>query len=165
MRDIKFRGKDSYGRWIYGSQISLDANSGYVYICEPYEQASTLTPMQLIHMGTHSVDASTVGEFTGIYDKNGKPIYEGDIVLTQPYLTRPHSAHAKGKKFIGVVEKKSYVFENRLYGKQIYNSQWKITIREDMGSYRYSSWSDFWQCEVIGNIHDNPELVKKEQEV
>lgn len=84
MIDILFRAKrdvkSTSREWVYGSLISLDADNGYVFICEKYPYASSLPVMELIVRNTVLVDAETVCQYTGMIDINGDKIFDGDIL-------------------------------------------------------------------------------------
>lgn len=147
MREILFRGKRvDNGKWVEGNLFVGDDGE-----CE-------------ILIGTRTIRISypvipeTVGQFTGLNDKNGRKIFEGDIVRTQEYYDRPYSAKAKQKRHIGVVEYTVYKFVDGL----CYNVEWKVKIA-NYGKYHCWAWSEFYDCEVIGNIHDNPELLEDEE--
>lgn len=124
MRTIKFRGKNiESGEWIYGD---LFQRLGYMpSILYPYEHNGK------IHYSETSVNKETVGQFTGLMDKNGNEIYEGDIYR----YTHPDSinevSYCIGGGFAGFDFSPANHSENRLL-----------------------------DVEVIGNIHDNPELLK-----
>lgn len=121
MRTIKFRGKSlDNGEWVYGffsKGGAVNPNMGEI------------RDRYLIDDGHyHDVDPDTIGQFTGLADKDGKEIYEGDIVET----------------FIGNLE--------------IIWSQGLACYRlQDGGGSLYSI--DGMEMEVVGNIHDNPELL------
>lgn len=148
MRKILFRGKrKDNGEWIYGSLIQHDK----CFICSDDEQ--------------REVCPETVGEYTGINDMNGTLIFEGDIVRTQEYQDRPYSSRAKKKRHIGVVKYIISTFndlnpDSDAY-RQVYDAQWLVDVK-DYGRYGYGGWSTFWKCEVVGNIHDDPELLNKD---
>lgn len=120
MREIKFRGKDVLtGKWAYGDLV----------------HNKKITETDLVDrtmVDGYEVDPDTVGQFTGLCDRNGKEIYEGDIV-------RNESAG-----FCGVVQYRDatfIIFLGEMNG--------ALLICLQTGS-----------LEIIGNIHDNPELLK-----
>ena len=119
MREILFRGKrKDNGEWLQGDLRHW--NSGEVGIhCD------------ILHR-TIKVDPETVGQFTGLVDKNDTRIFEGDVVR---YGNRT-----------GYV-----IFENGCFCVQDSMSQHHPAI--DMVMFQ-------WDVTVIGNIHDNPELLK-----
>ena len=152
-REILFRGKGNPkyndGDWYYG------------YLLFDGEDYQIVDPEYCSWRRT--VLKETVGEFTGMTDKNGIKIFEGDIVRTQPFCDRPYSAKRKEKQFLGIVEchTKSFRNPNSPTNGQKYDSSWRVNIVEDIGDYGYYSWNRFWNCEVVGNKFDNPELLPK----
>lgn len=93
----------------------------------------------LIHSATDIIEDFEIELWTGIYDKNGKKIYEGDIVKTKsPYdcFLAKVSIHEEGTFYL---ESKS---------------------RDYIGSLIYLVKDEGYDTEIIGNIHENPELLK-----
>ena len=147
MRDILFRGKrKENGEWVYGNYAVTDNNGKQQYFIFQNKAFE------------FEVDPETVGQFTGLTDKNGKKIFEGDIVKTQPFSDKPYSSKAKYKRHIGVVEYRIRHFKNHFY-RQDYEARWIVTII-DYGKFTCYNWNEFFKCEIIGNIHDNPELLE-----
>lgn len=139
-KEIMFRGKhvDS-GKWIYG------------YYVEQYGSHKIYLPNGLDSRGFrfYHVVPATVGQFTGFYDINGVPIYEGDIVdvlFDVGYIGV--SALRMGKSYV--------VFFDGMFQKC------KITGNICERCYTLFITSD--RHTVIGNIHDNPELLEPDRE-
>jgi uncharacterized phage protein (TIGR01671 family) len=134
MREILFRGKriDNV-EWV----------EGYLYITHNGEYEIGYYDAEVnIERLTYIVDPATVGQYTGLTDKNGKRIFEGDVVSTD--IARPYL----------VVEFRDgcFMFNCNDGGEDYYDIMLPI-LKEPQTIYQYG--------EVIGNIHDNPELVKE----
>ena len=145
MREIKFRGREVIGNqrklggWFFGD---------LVHYCGGYERTvdDEITPVVteiciecadcLIN-----VDPSTVGQFPGLKDSAGKEIYEGDILRYLPPWRWVDT------KRIGVVVFQDYGF--RVKNEYVTDSLFNIAVNSDGARF-----------EVIGNIHDNPELLR-----
>lgn len=118
MREILFRGKRKYtGEWVEGGIMFVN---GYAFI---------------MPAGTGSVEVipETVGQFTGLVDRNGKRIFEGDYI----HAKRINDGTLTG----GVVN-----FHNGCFAVRYFMNNPAIDI--------------LTEYEIIGNIHDNPELLK-----
>ena len=94
-------------------------------------------------------------QFTGLLDKNGKEIYEGDIVRAQGQFNQylqvvefHNSAETSGRGWVGV-------------NKIIEANPITKSPRENIERFSYFSWPSHW--EIIGNIHENPELLKQQE--
>ena len=127
-RTIKFRGKRlDNGEWVYGSLLQG-------------ENQCVIATVKGDSINVHEcfeVDPTTVGQFIGLLDKNGKEIYEDDIVLSDD-----------GK--VGQVQ----WFEEHLAF-----MIWCVTDNKVYFAYE----NDFSKIEVIGNVYENADLLKGEE--
>lgn len=122
MREILFRGKplgNLHGKFIYGSLGVIDTDLCAIYHCFEFKDDE----MQLVDLGT-------VGQYIDLTDKNGKKIFEGDIVKYKN--SSPCQIAYIDSRFV-MMWKNFYRNFERVYDDEI---------------------------EVIGNIHDNPELLE-----
>ena len=133
MREILFRGKRmDNGEWVYGSLLQVEFEDGSI-VTAIFDRKDS--------GGDAEVHPSTVGQYTGLLDKNGTRIFEGDIVSTdtkRPYL---------------IVEFRDgcFMFNCNDGGEDYYDIMLPI-LKEPQTVYRFG--------EVIGNIHDNTELLE-----
>ena len=138
MREILFRGKrkDNDNPWIYGHLHKMDGyGTGYTEYGIQVQDISTSRPWSVL------VIPETVGQFTGLTDKNGNRIFEGDIVT--------------GLFLFSLPVKAVVTFQDGAFGLDWYRGG-------DLRAYNAFTSICNVEYEVIGNIHDNPELLKNE---
>ena len=137
-REIKFRGKQyPIGEWIYGSLLRVDDNDYIVQNDDVEVDGHHLTFTTDVPM---FVDKDTIGQFTGIYDSHHREVYEGDMIKREDvfggtYIVEIRSIH-DGVKFVFLHDERFYLLPSDFVD----------------GNFVFS---------VIGNIYDNPELIKE----
>ena len=141
MREILFRGIDKgTNEWVYG------------YYCEspsPFHKGKEYSIFDDKTILKYSVIPETVGQYTGLTDKHGTKIFEGDIIKEE------YSLNGKERGVISVIEYGIvYAYFNGIGVCQRFGDG----SGTSMLSVGYDSGVVY--CEVIGNIHDNPELLK-----
>ena len=140
MRAIKFRGKDN-GHWVYG-----DYAHGSFFNPETEEKT---TRHIIISDFLHDVDPDTVGQFTGLHDINGREIYEGDIVTMK--------RTPEGRRMS--VTSRHVVTSNSVTDWDFHSLAEEILSLSMFNFHeKYSIYNH--HVEVIGNIHENPELAQ-----
>lgn len=133
MREILFRGKRvDNGEWVEGNFIKDNWGDTYGELIYGILQDRE-APAGLAGWIPKRVLPETVGEYTGLTDKNGKKIFEGDIIRSN--------------------SERGYI--------EYYPNDCAFDVVDDHGFY----WliSEMSNIEVIGNIHDNPELLEAEK--
>lgn len=138
-REIKFRGKrvkmdDPLERWIEGS-------------CVEYTNIRDEKVVRIMSKSGYQneVYPETVGQFTGLYDKNGKEIYEGDIL--------------RSVKFHDIV---GYIMYDKKEGAFMFIKIDELMKTElETRCHITERWLNEFPKEVIGNIYDNKELLEE----
>ena len=138
MREILFRGKRvDNGEWIQGDIVQFPVH-GVVRIVEQepsYKDAE--------------VDSDTVGQYTGLTDKNGRKIFEGDIIHLE------YSQVFFGGEYFGEYTAEVSYKEGCFITDGINNGD---EIETPLSGFNND------EVEIIGNIHDNPELLGGESD-
>lgn len=123
MREYLFRGKTiANGKWSEGTLLVT-------------KQGCCITPDATVYV---AVDPETVGQYTGLTDKNGTKIFEGDIVKYGDTVHNVVFEQRNGTAYFGLV----------------YST---------LETLSFGYYQDLKQIEVIGNIYDNPGLVGGEE--
>lgn len=148
-REIEFRGKRiidpvkiipyAIDGWVYGNYIDC-GDEAYIlpndiskemYIDEPYKFRANDFQARIM---LAAVDPKSISQYTGLKDKNGKKIYEGDIIKSN---------------------------HNRSFYK-VYWEDYRFTIEDKWGNLikPHQRAIDHFECEIVGNRWDNPELLE-----
>lgn len=124
MREILFRAKrEATNEW------------GYGYFVNEYDDFQIYVQPQIItQSGREYVNENTLGQFTGLTDKNGTKIFEGDIVRYGDTIHKVVFEQRNGTAYFGLVY-------------------------SPIETLPFGNYQDLRQLEVIGNIYDNPELT------
>lgn len=137
MRTIQFRGKrKDNNEWVYGSVIQC---AGIWYI---YNENESFRMPQDPDFETSFIEVvpETIGQFTGLYDKHGKEVFEGDVVKDD---------HGRIMKI----------------GEWRYKPCFIAVSKTNFHHADFFEWlnrdTNVLECEVIGNIHENPELLEQ----
>ena len=138
MRTIKFRGKNLYNNeWIFGDLIQYESSEMAIFSKKLSQYGCEATEM----FNRSKVETTTVGQFTGLFDKNGTEIYEGDILHTVTFGFEP-------EEYTAII----------LYD----NCRFQLSNGRNLFYFGQSDLTRMDDTIMIGNIYDNPELIKEE---
>ena len=139
MREILFRGKTDKGEWVQGVPFFEEERCYIIedlFICDEYDCTGAVNTM---------VIPETIGQFTGLTDKNGTKIFEGDIVEGHCHSQWSHRL----QRCVVVYDRDSFKSRHYLnYPNEKHYFEYKVLFSKDVV--------------VIGNIHDNPEILESE---
>ena len=159
MREILFRGKRmDNGEWVEGYVFDNDFSDDKRYfvgslVIEP-DGGSKSYDFDVTGINFCEVDPETICQYTGLIDKNGNLIWENDIVKFE-------DCGEEGYEY-----KEGFDFENKARV-EFTEGRWSLTdfvsdnsaVIDEM--YNHAQFMNLWgECEVIGNVFDNPELLE-----
>jgi uncharacterized phage protein (TIGR01671 family) len=141
MREYKFRGKRPFnGGWVYGFLMDWEGKRPSIFVQNGDVDEETGD----VDYIDYTVDPETVGQYTGLHDKNGKEIYEGDIL----------------RLWRSVGEKGQLRGEYAYLLPVEYCELWtQFVVVDKPNKIQMGIWQEFGAFEVIGNIYKNPELL------
>ena len=146
MRQVLFRGKRiDNGEWVYGFYVMYSKSIAYPYSYTNGEHTVVTVP----HNFKYEIDFETICQYTGLTDKNGKKIFEGDILkltdkancgycIVYVEFGNPNGKYDWGFQFV------------KVHGDNLNTDILLWVDMEEAGAY----------AEVIGNIFDNTELLE-----
>ncbi|HIW33477.1 MAG TPA: YopX family protein [Candidatus Paenibacillus intestinavium] len=154
MDRYKFRGKRlDNGEWVEGYYLKYDETESEQCAEDFFDITKDITKdyiqvyshFDCSHDHLHEVDGSTVGQYTGLRDNNGVDIYEGDVVKTVALLNDHNQRGATSKVIV-----------------RYYNGGYCLCFEGyESGTAIQSSFLVSHEIEIIGNIHDNKELLQQ----
>ena len=158
VRVIKFRALSNNTKdWVYGSLIK---GNNYDFIITKEDYDNVVAGFDTLVCQCHPIekDSKTISQFTGLYDKNGKEIYENDIVKAKYIEKRDFG----GVKYDNEMEfNELVIWKYQSFQLEIDNCGIKmyrhLNFYEDLNNIKLK------EIEVIGNIFDNPELLGEQQ--
>ena len=150
-----YRGKrKDNGEWIEGSllKVTISGETYYFIFCDEF----ALDGFDVKALSRAIVDPETIGEYSGLLDKNGKRIFEGDIIrVGRSYMFDDDDC--KAEIGVGIVTLGIGTFDMGFYR----YLGWHCKKSDgDVDSYPIVDCDEDWISEVIGPIHDNPELLE-----
>lgn len=140
-RPVKYRGISQESKeWVYGAAVTTELGAGRTWIgTVAYVHGSR---NQYVTINSVEVDPETLGEFTGLLDRNGKEVFEGDIITG--IIVRLSG----DEKIFGYIE-----YDNS-------SAKYVVKFRSDRGWLLSKGLGYFHEIIVNGNIYENPELLK-----
>jgi uncharacterized phage protein (TIGR01671 family) len=147
MREILFRGKEARtGKWIEGYYCPC--------VISGFPASPCIIGKENLDKGVWTPDRiipKSIGQFTGLTDKNGKKVFEGDIIriFSSDWWCGYTDNRLEKEKCIVSYKENTACFE-------FYDGKFKLSFDE----YLYHDSEKKYSLEVIGNVHDNPELLE-----
>ena len=156
MKEIKFRGKRiDNGEWEYGTPV-VGCMSGVFIVWVKLQTKDWAIKDKLM---TAEVDPDTVGQYTGLRDKHGQEVYEGDILSYREVIytdcSQTEIKEIRDPVLIGIVLHTPLVTVIKPYSKKVRAFGWD---RERGEGFLLGLRSE--EIEKVGNIFENPELLE-----
>lgn len=175
MRQIKFRGKNSKDEWVYGSLIINEAENEkgkfqVAFIVPGLPCASDGGNFYTARMERINID--TIGQFTGLLDKHGKRVFEGDILRVKEYknlcwdLSKSREERDEMMRTFALDDLKGELEKEYVSAVAVEEGTYCLSSNEDYNDMYLSCLfgemngsMPIFDFEVIGNIHDDHKLL------
>lgn len=149
-REIKFRGRSYDGIWMFG--YLMPAPRPQIHPSCKHIISAVPHTIKSVDRGLYEVNEDTIGQYTGLKDKSGVEIYEGDILRTEGLKILNGSC-------VHSIDISEVVWCDDSCGFSAIEQKSIIAGKEKQQMGIFYMMPDAEECEVIGNIHDNPDLI------